>query len=379
MENSTTLNDKEQALFEKALATSPSTLLEDLPARTRITWFQLILIIEIILILFFVLMAYLDGILLEPFDLDFWRINMFVPVMFAYALAIQPAYRRFRQKAISAFRPLVSLDDEAFQSSYKKASLFNRRREWIGVMIGVLGGVLVTRPWDPTGLGQNTSYVGQSVWLSIYGISMTLLMYGVMGFFVYSSLSSTRLFSEIHQGPLRINIFNTWSLEPIGQWSLVIALSYIGGMTLSVLFLNFKNLTLESLAGYPVLIITFLLVFFLNLKSIRDSIVIAKQREIQRVREELAEATSSIAEGSEIRTIEDNLALIGRISTLEGYIKQVQGLPEWPLSADIKRRLALSSFLPGIVGMIRGVLPDLLERFVPPEVLEALPDWLPFP
>jgi hypothetical protein len=304
---------------------------------------------------------------------------MFVPVMLAYSLAIQPAYRRYRLKAIHAYRPLVPVEDEEIKTAYSNASLFNRRREWISLLIGVIGGILITQPWDPTGPGQNSTYAGQSVWLSIYGILVTLLMYCVIAFFIYSSLSSTRLFSEIYQGQLEINIFNTSSLEPIGQWSLVIALSYIGGMTLSVLFLNFRMLTVEALIVYPLLIVTFLLVFFLNMKSIRDSIADAKRREVKSVREELTEVSSTLIAREPTVKTEDNLTLIGRISTLEGYIERVQGLSEWPLSADIKRRLALSSFLPGIVGMLRGALPDLLERFVPPEVLEALPDWLPFP
>jgi hypothetical protein len=379
MTKSSTLNEIEETQIKAALSASPTTLLEELPARTRLTWFQLILVIDIILILFFVVMAYLDGILLEPFDLEFWRVNMFVPIVLAYSLAVQSAYRRFRVNALRAFRLLVPLDDDAFLLALSKASLFNRRREWISMLAGVVGGLLVSQPWDPAGPGMNSSYVGQSIWLSIYGILVTLLMYSIIGFFIYSSISSTRLFSDVYQGPLKINIFNIWSLEPIGQWSLVIALSYIGGMTLSVLFLNFQALTLEALIIYPVLILTMLLVFFLIMKSIHDAIVEAKQREIGRVREDIVDVCSSLTEHGSMGKTEDNLTFIGRLTTLEGYLKRVQGLPEWPLSADIKRRLALTSFLPGIVGMIKGALPDLLERFLPPEVLLALPDWLPFP
>ena len=99
---------------ESTTLTTPSTLLEELVERSRLSWLQVTIVVELILITLLVGAAYLDGVLTGPFDADFWRISLIGPVVIAYALLTGPLSRRLRDGAIKAFRPLVPLDDDDF-------------------------------------------------------------------------------------------------------------------------------------------------------------------------------------------------------------------------------------------------------------------------
>jgi len=110
---------------ESTTITTPSTLLEELAEQTGLSWLQVTVAVELVMILSLVAAAYLDGIPARPFHADFWRTALLAPVATAYTLLIQPTYRRLREGAIRAFRPLVSLNDDDCYHFLGEAPLFN--------------------------------------------------------------------------------------------------------------------------------------------------------------------------------------------------------------------------------------------------------------
>jgi len=218
---------------ESTLTTYPSTLLEELMERTQLSWLQVTVAVGLVFILFLVGAAYLDGVLAGPFNTELWRNALEHPAIIAYTLLILPMLRRLRDGAIDGCCPLVPLDDDDFRRFLAEASLFNRRREWLALAIGAVGGLLLVRPWN----------YYRSFWLTLYGLLSVGLMYALAGWFTYSSLSGTRLFTELHRHAVEINVFQVDRLEPIGRWSLGIALSYVGGLTLGLLFLGRPTLS----------------------------------------------------------------------------------------------------------------------------------------
>jgi hypothetical protein len=208
---------------------------------------------------------------------------------------------------------------------------------------------------------------------------MSATLYGFMGYFVYSALSGTRLFAELHRDPLEINIFDGQSLEPVAVWSLGIALYFVGGVTLSLVFLPWLTLRTENLIAYIPATLAPVIVFFLNMQTIHSGMVRAKKGELQTVRANLVAASLALRELPPMGQEEKKKVLLASITAWEAQQKRVKALPEWPYTVDIKRDLVLSSLLPAVVGFARGLLPELLQRFVPPEVLRFLKRWMPMP
>jgi len=169
--------------------TTPSNLVEVLVQRTGLSWLRASAAVGLVAILALVGAAYLDGVLARPFNADFWRIGLGSPAIIAHSLLFRPGYRRWRDGAIMAFRSLVPVDDTEFQRSLYEASLINRRRVWVAATVGAGACLLLSRPWDRFGAAWTWSPEGQSAWLTLVGLPMSGMLYGFIGYFVYSALS----------------------------------------------------------------------------------------------------------------------------------------------------------------------------------------------
>jgi hypothetical protein len=341
--------------------TSSSTLLEELIARTRLSWLQVTITVELVLILFLVGAAYLNGVLARPFDVNFWQVHLLWPAEVAYVLSVWPLSSGLRDGAIRAFRPLVPLDDSSFHRLLAEASLFNRRREWTALGMLLIVGV---------SLGQ-VSMEGSGWLMALSELLAPVLAGGLLGLVINSSMSDSKLFTELSHYPLNVSVFDLASLEPIARWSMGTTLMFIGGITLGNIFLpravllDARALVLNLIINIPIAL-TAILVFFLNMKSVHGDMVEAKQRELQMVRENLLALSQDLQERTATGEIQDTRALLGSVKAWTDHEEWVRALPEWPYTTAIKRNLVLSLFLPGVVGIIREAL------------FGTLRDWLSF-
>ncbi len=332
--------------------TNPCTLLEELVERSRLSWLQVIIAVALASILMLVGTAYLEGILAGPFDAGSWR-GMLGVVITPYILLVQPILRRLRDDAIKSLRPLVRISDDEFQQLLAEAPLFNRRLEWLALGIGGLGGTLLSRPW--------VFWPGATL---VYGLLGGGLMYCLLGWFIYSSLSGTRLFAQLQRRRLKVNIFDLEPLEPIGRWSLGIALGYIGGNTLSLFFVAEPG-RLENIIIYTPLVLAPVAVFFLNMMSTHRVMVEAKKRELKRVRVSLEAAYEALNERAAKREIKDLGALLDSFTAWASVEQRVKEVPEWPYTESIMRSLVGLLFLPIVVFVVEGILLQLFLHLIP--------------
>ena len=347
------------------LVIMPSTLLEGLVERTRLSWLQVAMAVGLVFVLFLVSTAFLAGILSAPFDVDFWRAGLLYPAIIVYILLTVPVLKRLRESAIKEFRPLVRMDDDDFERLLAKAPMFDRRLECLALGIGVVGGLLLLRPWDYSGLSRTWLSLGtRPGWLLLYVLIAGGLWSGLLGLGIYSSLSGMRLFTGLQHHPLDINVFDLRPLEPIGRWSLGIALIFVGGSVLSLLF--FPNLTpsVEALVLYGILILNPVLVFFLNMQSTRQTIVAAKKRKLDIARDHRAAASQALEDRAATGQPGDTQAVLDSIAAWATYEQQVKQVPEWPYTADIRRNLVMSTLLPLAVWLVREVVLDWVKQLV---------------
>jgi hypothetical protein len=261
-----------------------------------------------------------------------------------------------RDAAIRSFRPLVDLDDDHFYRLLAGASLFSRRREWLALGISALAGVV---------LGRSLWGHGPSA-LTWYVIGTGALGLGTTGWFIYSSLSGTKLFSRLQGHLVDINVFDLKPLEPIGRWSLGIALFFIGGITLSLLLVTRHAFILEMVVVYVPLVLAPVLVFFLNMWSTHRVMTDAKERELARARASLETVYEVLNDRAAKGEIDDTAALLSSFSAWVAVENRVQAVPEWPYTHSILRGLVASALAPIVVVTVGGVLLELLLRLVGP-------------
>jgi hypothetical protein len=344
----------------------PTTLVEELVERTRLTWLQVAVAVGLAWILLLILVAFLAGVLDAPFDAGFWRAGLLFPAIIVYILLTLPSLQRLRCRAIASFRPLALIEDEDFQQLLAQAPIFTRRLELLAMAGGMVGGLLLWRPWEYAGLSRMWSSLGaRPGWLVLYMLVAGGLWGGLQGWIVYSSLSGMRLFTGLQHHPLDINIFDLRPLEPIGRWSLGLAVIFVGGSALSLLFVPQMTLSVEVVVLYGIMILTPVLVFFLNMLSTRQTIVVAKRQKLDTVRDHLVAASLALDDRLAKGQPEDAEALLDSFAAWVTYEERVKAVPEWPYTSEIRRNLVLSTLLPLVVWLVREMVLDLLKQWVP--------------
>jgi hypothetical protein len=340
----------------KATIATPSTLLEELVERTGMSSLQVAVGVGLVLIVLAVGAAYVDGLLIELFDSILWRNVMLYPAIFVYNLLVLPILRRLRNVAIRSFRPLVATGDDDFHRLLAGASLFDRRREWLALSLSAVVGAMLSRSWS--------SYYPPV--LTLYFMGAGALGLGTTGWFIYSSLSGTRLFSQLQRYFVHVNVFDLKPLEPIGRWSLGIALFFIGGTTLSLLLIAQHVFILETVVIYVPLVLVPVSVFFLNMWSTHRVIVEAKDRELARTRASLETVYEALNDRAAKGDMDDTSELLSSFSAWVTVETRVRAVPEWPYTHSILRSLVASALAPILVATVGGVLLELLLRLLSP-------------
>jgi hypothetical protein len=319
-------------------------LVEALMRRSRRPWYWVTALVASGLLLSLILAAYLDGTISDLLGWEFWQNYGDGLLLIAYILTIASFIWRLRVKAIEAFRPLLAVDDDAFDQLAVKASVPNRRWEWVFVLIGVGLTVILGQPWD---LAWGTG----SLWKSVYLVIAAPLTNGLLWWLVYDTLSSTVRIARLSRQPAKIDIlFNTELLLPIARWSLGISVGWVGGISLSLVFQTQESLLDGgTITLYAILVGVAVLAFLLSMWSTRNTIAKVKRGELSLARKHLAAASMELKDRTSRGRLEKMQELSSTMTSWATYQKLVQDTPTWPFDINIMRRLLASTIAPVLV------------------------------
>jgi hypothetical protein len=280
----------------------------------------------------------LDGILPDFFSQGYWRPSLLPSAVIIYIVVVSPVLARGEANAIEAFRPIVLMDDDGFNRLVNETSRLNPVGELVTFGAGAAFGLWVGQGWLS---GANVFWL--RLWLCLSGG----LMFGMLGWAIYAAVGGTQLTTQLHRQPLRIDIFNTRPFEPIGRQSLIIALVFVGGIALSMVF----GVTLGSVFDWEnwVLNILLLLVpigaFFLTMRDTHSVLVAAKKRELETVQQNIHQACRTLMK--RIATHESSGTLAAEINALVAYEERIQAARTWPYNTGMLRTLFFSFVIPG--------------------------------
>ena len=318
-------------------------LLEYIVAWTRLPWYVVTGIITVIFLLFLLLTVYLDGPLAERLDWEHLRGPLLPTAIVIYVLVIYPAMVRLRDRAIASLAQLIPTNSNANHPFV--ANLFSSRKRWelTSILVGMGCGFFFTQPWR---------WVDRP--LAAYAASTDILMFGILGLLVFDSMNSTLRISQLARHHIKVDIFATRELVPVANWSLGIALAFVGGISIGIAFQPIDNLLQKmNIILNGSLILVAIVVFFLSMWNTRTAIVRAKRTELAVIRKNL---DSGFRELRDKRT--NNIALsmdtvFTEIAVWAAYEQRIQEVSEWPYNARIVRRLAASVLVPGVVYLLK--------------------------
>ena len=324
-----------------------NNLLIELMKRSHLPWHWATALFATVLILFFIFMVYLDGFINRLSAWSFWRNFLDSPVMITYILVVFPFMWRLWQGAIQAFRPLLAMEEGDFNRLAAEISAPNRLWEWVAVLVGAVFWLSMEQPW-------NWRVGTEALWLYVHEAVMGPLLFGLLGWLIYSSVNGARRFTRLSRRQLNLDVFHPEQLAPAARWSLGISLAFIGGISLSLVFQAQESLLRwNNIITYAVLVCATVLIFFLSMWSTHTAMAGAKTLKLGLARKYLAGVSRELEDRTAEGRLEGIEGLSSTIVAWVNYERRVKEAPTWPFDAVIIRRLAASVLVPAAVYLIR--------------------------
>jgi hypothetical protein len=306
--------------------------------------------------------AYLEGLPINPFDGEISR-SVFFPsrevlfpaVAILYIIAVAPWIWRAEKEVAEGLRPLVHAEMNAYNALAHRAWWRSSRGDWIAFGAGILGELLLLTS-DPI---PDLPY-----WADIYLVVETLFMYGGLVWLIYAAMSSARLTALRHRYILHTDPFDLAAFEPVGRQALVLSLIFVGAITLSLLFVNTRDIffSWESIVIYSILTFVTISIFFIAMWPTHRTLQRVKYQKLAEVQRAIGvafqklQATAAGSAGAHLAATELQAWI-----TLERRLKQTR---TWPYDTETLRILFLSVLTPLFLAISRAITTLISEGYI---------------
>jgi hypothetical protein len=252
------------------------------------------------------------------------------PVLLIYILGVHPfMHRRWKR----AMRSLEALAPHAGGAGRPKPA--SRRGEWGAMLLGTLIGLVVAR-----------RVPGAEGWLRLYAEATSALMFALLAAAIYGSVLRSRHLAA-HSRGLELNVFDGHLLTPFAQWGQSLSLVFVGGISLSLLFQSYESLrSMEGVMIYGSLVAVALTLFFMSMWTIHGALARAQEKELCRVRRDLAAAREALLRHRACESTAAVHDLYLPVVVLGAYERHVLDAPTWPFNPTIVGRVFASAVAP---------------------------------
>lgn len=320
--------------------TKNQTLVNQLIGLTPVPPLALALIVAAVLVLPLLLAAYARGPSAAVAPQGLWRLAM-APALIAFILGVHPWLHSRWLSAIDTLRSL-SRQPEIVDPAF----LTFRLGAWIALLLGAALAIWIS---------QSTSVAG---WLFTYMLATNVALFSLIALSIYDGLRRIGHVKRVVAAGLALDLFDRQVLTPLARFGQSVSLTFIGGISLSLLFQSAVTLySVQSLVTYSILIAFALAQFFTSIWSIHMALVVAQERELAIVRQHLnrsrGELRRHLAHAGSATEAVDAAALYGPLVTLGTYERQVLEASTWPFDPKIVKQVAASLVAPVLLYAIK--------------------------
>ncbi len=283
-----------------------------------------------------------------------WRAGLlFAPTMIIYTVAAASSMEPGWQRVYTSLRSVVMISDEAYSDLIDSATAVPLRGELLAVAVGAafalsrLANTLMNVP----------------TWRELYLLLSTAILYGLLAWLIYFTVARTQATATVLRQPLLVDAAEISAFLVIGEQGLILALLFIGGMTLSLLLLLYSALDPSAFLQidfwliYIPLALTPVAIFFLAMLPTHRVLANAKANQLLEVRRELRRASLRLLE--HLAHDQDTAAVTQQILALTVLEQRLQVARTWPYNTTMLRTLFVSVMAPAALLIIRKVLERL--------------------
>lgn len=280
-----------------------------------------------------------------------WRGLLVGPTVILYVLLIAPRLTKMENEVIDAILPLAELNGEPSDALASASPSIDPQQELGAIAFGLLGGAIIVAAYGGLALD----------WVTVYGLILTPAMLGLLSWTVYASVVSIRVTAALLQQPLSVDVLNLGPFKVVGRSSLYLALAFVGGVTIALVFSAPDAsvlLTLEFwLINGPMFLMP-VMIFFWNMHPTHKLIASAKEAELEDMRHLMRSLSVRLLEG--IRETEGAPQVTAEIQALIAYEKRLEQVQTWPYDVSTLRSLVVSVLVPGVTVLAQVAVRRLL-------------------
>jgi hypothetical protein len=327
-------HDREHRLIADAsMNTKPQSLVDQFVAYVGLSRYTFTAVVALLLALLLAAALFSEGGPATVGPRSLWHMGL-EPTLIVYILGIYPWLQRRSVLAMDALRPLCSRPE-----IFDELEGANRRGESIAMLLGAGFSLWVTSSWGIAG-----------TWLRLYLITANIVLFSLMALAIYDGMERTRRLARLIRAGLQLDLFDRQLLAPMARWGQTIALTFVGGICLSLIFQSYETLhSIRSLVIYSILIVVSATLFFTSVWSIHTALVTAQQRELAVVHQHWLQARSELkrklAEGGQ----DDVAGLYYPMVVLSAYERQVLAASTWPFNPKIVKEVLASLVVPFLI------------------------------
>ena len=283
----------------------------------------------------------------EFFLNDHWRGFIVSPSIIIYILVVAPLLSKIGGQVIKSIRPLVDIEEEQFCNIVYKAAYIEPWKELVAILLGLALGVIIV-----------VANIGFSItWTAFYITLSNALIYGLLAWVIYVSLTDIKLTATLLRLPLLVDPFDIAPFEPIGRQSLLLAIVFIGGITLSLVFVGFESIMFHRFDFWLIYLPMFMVpvvIFFMNMYPTHRVILAAKERELKEINNQSVILSRKLLELIQREVDTGNFP--AEINALSAYEQRLQSTRTWPFNFAMLRTLFFSILVPGFTALLRVIL-----------------------
>lgn len=306
----------------------------------------------------------LDTVTLEMFSAPISIPRWTLVLLTLYMLVMLRVIQRTARNSLNDIRTTVTVDEQTFQSVCARMTRIPLRWDLLLVFVSFVLVVLLFPVLNsPLPITRNPATNARTFlpenWLNA---AMVVVAYTLVGWaalsLIVTTIRSGMALGELTRLPLKLNVFETENVLPLGRMALVQSLAPAGVVLLLLMGLGTPD---RPLAWFAFLLASFasVLALFLPLRGVHHQMCAAKKGALTLVNAEMSEIhreTMTAAPPDATRTG----YLANRLNTLIGLRKVIQEGPTWPFQSTVAVSRAL---LVASAPLVYAVLNELIRIF----------------
>jgi hypothetical protein len=263
-----------------------------------------------------------------------------------YMIAVAPWIWWVEKEVIKSLQPLIKIELKSDEALAYKGLWRSSWGDWCAFGVGLLAGLLLLISQPIPDL---------RYWAVRYWIATVLVTCGALGWLIYAAMGSARLTALLHHCILHEDPFDITPFEPVGRQGLVLAMIFVGAITLSLLFIYGRTMfwAWQNIVIYSILVLATVLIFFIVMWPTHRTLRHAKLQKLagtQRlIGQTMRKLEARVAEGADTQSVVNEVPVL---LTLEQRLKQTR---TWPYDTEMLRTLFISVLAPLILAGARAV------------------------